>query len=87
MLLAGDEAYSMTFDRPREDCLRSAVRRLGVIEGGEHGGDIVAINDFCRPAFRVEFLAVNFHVVPVHGRFALAQVALTSARTVRLSSL
>ena len=63
----------MTFNRPREDCLRSALRRLGAIEGGEHGGDIVAIDDFCRPAFRVEFLAVNFHVVPVHCRFALAQ--------------
>ena len=63
----------MTFDRPREDCLRSAIRRLGVIEGGEHGGDIVAIDDFRRPAFRVEFLAVDLHVVLVHCRFALAQ--------------
>ena len=63
----------MTLDRPREDCLRLAFRRLGAIEGGEHGGDIVAIDDFCRPAFRVEFLAVNFHVVLVHRRFALAQ--------------
>src|ERR1700677_883948 len=68
-----DEAYSMIFDRPRKDCLRLAIRRLGVIEGAEHGGDIVAIDDFCRPAFRVEFLALNFCVVPVHCRFALAQ--------------
>ena len=33
----------------------------------------MAIDDFCRPAFRVELLAVNFHVVLVHCRFALAQ--------------
>ena len=63
----------MTFDRPREDCLRLALRRLGAIEGGEHSGDTVAINGFCRSARRVEFPAVNLHVVPVHCRFALAQ--------------
>jgi hypothetical protein len=45
----------------REDCLRLATDRFG----SEHGGDIVAIDDFCRSAFRIEFLAANFHVVPV----------------------
>ena len=51
MLLAGDEAYSITLNRSREDYLRLADDRLRVIESGKHAGDIVSIDDFCRPAF------------------------------------
>jgi hypothetical protein len=60
MLLAGERDYSIPFNRKREDCLRLATDRVGVIEGSEHGDDIVAIDDFCRPTFRIEFLAANF---------------------------
>ena len=50
-----------------------ALRGLGAVERGEHGGYIVPVDHFRGPTLGLEFPAVDLHVVLIHGRLALAQ--------------
>ena len=64
---------AVSLDCARENSLRSAFRRLGAIERGEHGGDVVSVDHFRCKTFRFELAAIHFHIVLVHGGLALPQ--------------
>ena len=69
----GDQAEAVAFDGAGDDGLRLAFGGLGAIEGGEDGGDVMTVNDLGIEAFGFEFQAIAFHIVLVHGGFALAE--------------
>ena len=51
----------------------TAARGASVIERAHYRRQIVAIDDLGGPALGLEFAAVNFHIVLVHGWLALAE--------------
>ena len=73
VLLAGAEADAVSLDGARDDRLRLALGRFGAIERGENGGDVVAVDHFGGESLGLEFAAIDFHVVLIHGGLALAE--------------
>jgi hypothetical protein len=63
----------MSFDRPRQDRLRTVFRRFGAVQRGKHRDHVVPVDNLDCPFLRLELLPVNLHVVPIHGRLALSE--------------
>ena len=72
-LFSGNQTEAVALDRTSDNGLRTALGGFRTVECSEYGGNVVAVNYFGSKTFRLEFAAVNFHVVLVHRVVALAQ--------------
>src|ERR1700693_2812398 len=71
--LSGNFAEAVALDSSGDDGLRLALYSFCAVESAQDRGHVVAVDYFCRNPFGLKFATVNFHVVLIHGGFALAQ--------------
>ena len=70
---AGKKADAVPLIGAGDNRKRTAARGASMIERAHYRRHVVAIDDLRGPALGLEFAAVNFHIVLVHGWLALAE--------------